>query len=97
MITRPTGTEHDPTATTHNRQIGSKATQRNLVGVKVNTATHSIDDRLGLLVYLLLHEMVEFTFHDSSDFKLERFDAASGGDLAGGLRFIILAAETVNV
>ena len=77
VITRPASAEYNPTATAHDGQISSKATQCDLIGIKVDTATHGIDNRLGLFVDLFLHEMVKFAFHDGSDLKFECFDATS--------------------
>ena len=97
MVTRSASGEHDPAATTHDGQVRSQPSQSNLVRIKVDTTTHGVDDRLGLLVNLLLHKVVEFAFHDRSDLDLEGLDATSRGNLAGSLGFIFLTPETVDM
>lgn len=97
MVTRPAGNEHQASAAAHDGEVSPQAAEGDFVGVEVDSPTHGVDDGLGLLVDLLLHEVVEFALHDRSDLDLERLDAASCRDLARCLGLIILAAQTVDM
>lgn len=90
MVTGSAGNKHNTAAATNGGQVRLQASQGDLVSVKVDAATHGVDDRLGLLVDLLLHEVVEGSLHDLGQLNLEGLDGADGGDT-------IIAAETVDV
>src|SRR3984957_15745853 len=74
VVTRSTRAKYDPTSTSHDRKVRPQTAQFNLVRLKVDTPTHSIDDGLRLLVNLL--------FHDGRDLEFQSLDTASGSDLA---------------
>lgn len=82
--------ENDASGTAHNREIATQASQSDLVVLKIDTTTHSIDDRLRLLVNLFLHEMIKGTFHDLSKFHFQNMDRSGEG-------FTILASEAMDV
>lgn len=92
VITRTASTKDNSPATTDDRQVRAETTQSDDVLVKVDTTTHGVDDRLGLLVDLLLHEVVELALHDLGKLDLEGFDGTRRRDL-GAVR----AAQTVDV
>lgn len=90
MVRGSTGDKHDPPAPPDDTEVRLESSEGNGVRVKVDSPTHGVDDRLGLLVDLLLHEVVERSLHDSGELNLERLDGTDGGDS-------IVAAETVDV
>lgn len=97
MVAGTTGNENKPATATDDRQVRPEATERDRVGVEVDATTHCVDDGLGLLVDLLLHESVEFPLHDSGDLELENLDAPGGSELSGGLLLVASATQTVDV
>ena len=92
MVAGTASAEYDAAAATDSREVCSKTTECDLVGIKVDAATHGVDDRVGLLVDLLLHEVVELAFHDLGKLELESLDATRRGNGVA-----VVAAETVNV
>jgi len=89
VVAGTAGNEHDAAAATDSREIRLETTQSDLVSIKVDTTTHGVDDRVGLLVDLLLHEVIEGTLHDLGQLDLESLDGADGGDT-------IIAAQTMD-
>ena len=65
--------------------------------VEVDSATHSVDDRVGLLVNLLLHERVEFSLHDCSKFQFKGFYGLRACNLPWGLISFLFAPQAVDV
>ena len=80
VVAGSAGNEHNAAAAADSRQIGLESSQGNLVSVKVDATTHGVDDRVGLLVDLLLHEVIERSLHDLSQLNLQGLDRADGGD-----------------
>ena len=83
------GNEHNATAAADGGQVSLETTQGDLVGIKVDTTTHGVDNGLGLFVDLRLHEVVEGSLHDLSELNLQGLDGANGGDT-------IIATEAVD-
>lgn len=67
-----------------------KATKCDGLLLSVQTTTHGVDDGLGLLENLLLHEVVEATLHDFLQLDLDGLD---GTDVAGAVSL----GQTVDV
>ena len=55
------------------------------MAVKVDTPTHGVDDRLGLLKDLLLHIVLEAAFHDLGKLHLEGHDGTRGRDAVSAM------------
>lgn len=90
VVAGAAGNKHHAAATTQSRQMGLESTQSHLVGVEVDTATHGVDDTLGLLVNFLLHEVVKVALHDGGQLDLKRLDGAGG-------RGMFVATQAVDV
>ena len=56
MVAGPTGDEEKAAASADFVHVVLDAAQDDLVGLKVDTTSHCVDDGLGLLEDLLLHE-----------------------------------------
>ena len=59
------------------REVRLQSTERDRVGVKVDSTSHGVDDRLGLLVNLLLHKVVELALHDLGELDLESLNRSN--------------------
>jgi hypothetical protein len=81
--------DHTP-ASSDDAQVRLESSEGDGVGVKVDAASHRVNDRLGLLVDLLLHEVVERSLHDGRELNLERLDGANR-------RHAVVATEAVDV
>ena len=97
MVTGPACDEYHTPGAADDREVGTKPTEGNLVLIEVDTSTHRVDDGLGLLVNLFLHESIEFAFHDGCNFKFQRLDVSSTSDLARSLLALVLASQTMNM
>jgi hypothetical protein len=78
MVTGTTSDEQKPPTSPDHRQIGLQSSQSDSPAVKVDSTTHGVDNRLGLFVDLLLHEVVELSLHDLGKFYLEGLDSSNG-------------------
>lgn len=67
-----------------------------LVG-NVETTTHGVDDGLGLLENLLLHEVVELALHDLLELELKGLDGSDVGAAIGLLEAVDVEGALVNV
>jgi hypothetical protein len=54
----------DPPATSDGADVLPQTTQSDLLVHNVQATTHSVDDGFGLLKDFLLHEVIEFVFHN---------------------------------
>mgnify|MGYP001584252088 CR=1 FL=1 len=90
VVARPARDKDHAAAAAHDGQVRLEAAERDRVRVKVDAATHRVDDRLGLLVDLLLHKVVERALHDGRELNLERLDRADR-------RHAVVAAQAVDV
>ncbi|KAI3475145.1 hypothetical protein L1887_63506 [Cichorium endivia] len=84
------GGHDDSAAAADGVEEGGEAAELDLALVKVDAATHGVDDGLGLLVDLLLHKVVEGALHDLCQLHLERLDGAHGAEA-------VVPAEAVDV
>lgn len=82
--------EDDSAATTDGRDVLLETTQSNSLVLNVETTTHSVDNGLGLLENLLLHEVVVTALHDLLELDLDGLDSTN----VGGTRVL---GQTVNV
>lgn len=80
VVTGPTSDEEQPPAPPDHRKVGLQPSEGDGPAVEVDSSTHSVDDRLGLLVNLLLHKVVELTLHDLGELDLESLDGSDGGE-----------------
>jgi hypothetical protein len=74
VVARPACNEHNATASAHDGEVRTQAAQGDLVRVEVDTSTHSVNNRLRLLVDFLLHEMVKLALHDLRKLEFERLN-----------------------
>lgn len=68
------------------------------MSVKVDTASHGVDDTLWLFVNFLLHKVRELALHDLRQFQFQSLDGAdsrSSGAGGGGIR--IVAAKSMDM
>lgn len=84
------GHEHDAPAPPDRREVSLETTEVDPSGVKVDTATHGVDDGFGLLVDFLLHEVGEVSLHDGGQLDLEGLDGADG-------REAVVTAQAVDM
>lgn len=82
--------EDDSAATTDGGNVLLKTTQSNSLVLNVEATTHSVDNGLGLLKNLLLHEVVVTALHNLLELDL---NGLNGTDV-GGARVL---GQTVNV
>src|SRR5258706_14384504 len=85
--------EGNATATADDGEVRAQAAKANFVRVEADAPMHSVDDRLGLLVNFLLHEVVEFSLHDLGEHESEALNRADGTLLTVGLAL----AQSVDV
>lgn len=76
VVRSSAGNEDDAAAATDGADVGAQATEGDGLIVDVQAATHGVDDGLGLLKNLLLHEVVELALHDLLQLQLEGLNAA---------------------
>lgn len=82
--------KYDPAASPDGGEVLAETTEGDGLVGSIETTTHSVDDRLGLLENLLLHEVVEAALHDLLKLDLECLD---GTDVGGS----VILVEAVNV
>lgn len=70
--------------------VGAQTAERDTLIGNVQTTTHGVDNRLGLLENLLLHKVVELALHDLLQLKLQGLDSAHG-------RCTVPSTSTVDV
>lgn len=85
-----TSNEDQTSAAPDGADVLPKSTESHGLLLGVQATTHSVDDRLGLLKDLLLHEVVEAALHDLLELNLDGLD---GADVAGAVSL----GQTVNV
>ena len=74
--------ENQTSAAPDGADVLPKTTESHGLLLGVQATTHSVDDRLGLLEDLLLHEVVEAALHDLLELNLDGLD---GTDVAGAV------------
>ena len=75
VVRSTTSDEYHATTPPDNVQVSLETSESDSVSVKVDTTSHRVDDGFGLFVNLLLHEVVELSLHDGSEFDFESFDS----------------------
>lgn len=90
MVRGTTGDEDDATAPANRGDILAQTTKSNTLIRNVKTSTHGVDDGLGLLKNLLLHEVIELALHNFLKLKLQSLD---GTDRGGSISL----ASTVDI
>lgn len=78
VVRGSTGDKEESSTPSNDRQVRLETTESDRVSVKVDSTSHSVDDRFGLLVNLFLHEMVVLTLHDLGELNLESLDGSDG-------------------
>jgi len=78
VVAGTTSDEQKPPTSPDHRQIGFQSSQSDSPAVKVDSTTHGVDNRLGLFVDLLLHEVVKLALHDLGKFDLESLNGSDG-------------------
>lgn len=73
------GDEYYPPASADSADVLSQTTQGDLLVDNIQTSTHGVHNRLGLLENLLLHEVVERALHDLLKLQLQGLDSTDGG------------------
>lgn len=89
--------EDDAAASADGRDVGAETTQSNGPVSDVETTTHGVDDGLGLLEDLLLHEVVELALHDLLELKLEGLDGSDVGATVSLLEAVDVQGALVDV
>lgn len=90
-VVRSTASNEDQTsAASDGADVLSETTEGDGLLLGVQATTHGVDDGLGLLENLLLHEVVEAALHDLLQLDLDGLD---GADVAGAVGL----GQTVNV
>jgi len=93
VVAGPARDEDNTTASANDGEVGAQTAKGDFVRVEVNAATHGVDDRLGLLVDFLLHEVVELALHDLGELEFKGLNRADGALLTVGLAL----AQSVDV
>ena len=93
VVARPARDEHNTTTAAYDGEVGAQTAKGDFVRIKVDAPTHGVNDRLGLLVDFLLHEVVELTLHDLRELEFEGLNRADGALLTASLAF----AQSVDV
>eukprot|EP00128_Syssomonas_multiformis_P013859 Colp12_sorted_trinity150504_noHs@10796 len=68
------GNENQATGTTHGVDVLGETTKVNSVVLEVHTTTHRVEHRVGLLIDLLLHEVIELALHDLLELNVKGLD-----------------------
>jgi hypothetical protein len=90
VVGSTTGNEDDSTATADSADVLAETTEGNTLVGNVQTTTHGVNNGLGLLENLLLHEVVELSLHNLLELELKSLDRTDGGGT-------LLLTSTVNV
>lgn len=97
VVTGTTGNEDDAAASSNGRHVRSETTQSNVLVGDVETTSHGVDNRLGLLENLLLHEVVELALHDLLKLKLKGLDGSDVRAAIGLLESVDVQGALVDV
>ena len=73
---RAAGDDDESPRALHVGEIVAQAAEEHLTGVEANAAAHRVRNRLGLLEYLLLHEVLVLAAHYLGELELEFGDLA---------------------
>lgn len=89
--------EDDAAASADSGDVGAETTESDGLVGDVETTTHGVDNGLGLLKNLLLHEVVELALHDLLELKLEGLDGSDVGAAIGLLEAMDVEGALVDV
>ncbi|KAI6754186.1 hypothetical protein HG530_012700 [Fusarium avenaceum] len=89
--------EYDAAASTNGGDVRTETTKGDGLVGDVETATHGVDNGLGLLENLLLHEVVKLTLHDLLELKLKGLDGSDVGAAIGLLEAVDVEGALVDV
>ena len=89
--------EDDTAASADGGDVRAETTESDSLVGNVETTTHGVDDGLGLLENLLLHEVVELTLHDLLELELEGLDSSNVGAAIGLLETVDVERALVDV
>lgn len=97
MVACSAGNEDEATTPANRGKIGAQAAQLHIAGFKVHTATHGVEDAVGLLKNLLLHKVREIALHDFRELQLERLNGADRRDAVLALQLVDVQLTSCNV
>lgn len=97
VVRGTTSNENDAAASADSRDVGAETTESDGLVGNVEATTHGVDDGLGLLENLLLHEVVELALHDLLELKLEGLDGSDVGASIGLLETVDVERALVDV
>ena len=97
VVTGSAGNEDDSAATANRCQVRTKTTKGDSLVGNVETTTHGVDNGLGLLEDLLLHEVIELALHDLLELELEGLDGADVRATIGLPQAVNVEGSLVNV
>jgi hypothetical protein len=89
--------EYDAAASANGGDVRTETTKGDGLVGNVETATHGVDNGLGLLENLLLHEVVKLALHDLLELKLEGLDGSDVGAAIGLLEAVDVEGALVDV
>ncbi len=78
MIRGTAGKKDDTSRSSDVGELRTKASEGNLISIKVHTTAHCVDDRFGLVVDFFLHKVREGALLDLGEFLLEMLDVSHG-------------------
>jgi hypothetical protein len=90
VVAGTTSDEYQPSTPSDNRQVCLQTTKGNGSSVKVDSTSHSVDDRFGLFVDFLLHKVVELSLHDSGKLDFQSLNGSNG-------RKTVILSQSVDV
>lgn len=91
------GNEYDTPASADGAHVCAQTTERDGLVLNVQTTTHGVDDGLGLLEDLLLHEVVELALHDLLELELKGLDGANVAAAIGLFQAVDVEGTLVDV
>lgn len=77
VVTGTTSDKQESSAPSDDGQVSLETSEGDASRVKVDSSSHSVDDRFRLFVNLLLHKVVELSLHDLGELDLEGLDSSN--------------------
>jgi hypothetical protein len=97
VIAGTAGNEDDAAASADGGDVRTETAESDGLVADVKTTTHGVDNGLGLLEDLLLHEVVELALHDLLELKLEGLDGSDVRAAISLLKTMDVEGALVNV
>lgn len=97
MITSTARNKDDSAAAADGRNVRAETAKGDSLVGGIETTSHGVDDRLGLLENLLLHEVIELALHDLLKLKLQGLDGAHIGAAVRLLKAVNVQRALVDV